>query len=98
MVYSRRAPKGRVNAHGDLDAIPDGEPPALPGGAIPPGRLTEFFGRRAALIHQKDADEPAIELSGDSGRHPTIFRGTFRRKAQAIATIFGSSPSFASTA
>ena len=50
----------------DLDAIPDGELLTLPDGAIPPGWLSEFFARRAALIHQQDTDELALELSGDS--------------------------------
>ena len=59
----------------DLDAIPDGELLALPSGAIPPGWLSEFFGRRAALIHQQETDELALELSGDSSRHLMIFPG-----------------------
>jgi hypothetical protein len=60
----------------DLETIPDGELLALPSGAIPPGWLSEFFGRRAAVIHQQDADELALELSGDSTRHLMIFPGT----------------------
>ena len=36
----------------DLDAIPDDQLLNLPEGAIPQGWLSEFFGRRAALIHQ----------------------------------------------
>ena len=59
----------------DLDTIPDGELLALPEGSIPQGWLSEFFGRRAALIHQQDTDELALELSGDSTRHLMIFPG-----------------------
>jgi hypothetical protein len=59
----------------DLDAIPDDELLALPDGAIPQGWLSEFFGRRAALIHQQDTDELSLELSGDSTRHLMIFPG-----------------------
>jgi len=59
----------------DLETIPDGELLALPTGAIPPGWLSEFFGRRAALIHQQYTDELALELSGDSIRHLMIFPG-----------------------
>lgn len=59
----------------DLETIPDGELLTLPTGAIPPGWLSEFFGRRAALIHQQDTDELALELSGDSTRHLMIFPG-----------------------
>ena len=59
----------------DLETIPDGELLTLPSGAIPPGWLSEFFGRRAALIHQQDTDELALELSGDSTRHLMIFPG-----------------------
>jgi hypothetical protein len=43
----------------DLDALPEGELLTLPG-AIPPGWLTEFFARRAALIHQQDSNELAL--------------------------------------
>ena len=46
----------------------------LPDGTIPPGWLSEFFARRAALIHQQDTDELALELSGDSSLHLMIFR------------------------
>jgi len=59
----------------DPETIPDGELMALPSGSIPPGWLSEFFGRRAALIHQQDTDELALELSGDSARHLMIFPG-----------------------
>ena len=59
----------------DLETIPDGELMDLPTGAIPQGWLSEFFGRRAALIHQQDTDELALELSGDSTRHLMIFPG-----------------------
>jgi hypothetical protein len=58
----------------DLDAIPEGELLTLPDGAITPGWLTEFFSRRAALIHQQDSNELALELSGDSTLHLMIFR------------------------
>src|ERR1700683_2791815 len=58
----------------DLDALPEGELLTLPDGAIPPGWLTEFFARRAAVIHQQDSNELALELSGDSSLHLMIFR------------------------
>src|ERR1035437_5539171 len=58
----------------DPDALPEGELLTLPDGAIPPGWLTEFFARRAALIHQQDSNELALELSGDSSLHLMIFR------------------------
>jgi hypothetical protein len=58
----------------DLDELPEGELLTLPDGAIPPGWLTEFFARRAALIHQQDSNELALELSGDSSLHLMIFR------------------------
>ena len=58
----------------DLDALPEGELLTLPDGAIPPGWLSEFFARRAALIQQQDSNELALELSGDSSLHLMIFR------------------------
>src|ERR1035441_7706851 len=58
----------------DLDALPKGELLTLPDGAIPPGWLTEFFARRAALVHQQDSNELSLELSGDSTHHLMIFR------------------------
>src|SRR5665213_3396438 len=58
----------------DLNALPEGELLTLPEGSIPPGWLTEFFARRAALIHQQDSNELALELSGDSSLHLMIFR------------------------
>jgi hypothetical protein len=58
----------------DFDALPEGELLTLPGGAIPPGWLSEFFARRAALVHQQDSNELALELSGDSSLHLMIFR------------------------
>src|ERR1700719_1052232 len=58
----------------DFDVLPEGELLTLPDGAIPPGWLTEFFARRAALIQQQDSNELALELSGDSSLHLMIFR------------------------
>jgi hypothetical protein len=58
----------------DLDALPEGELLTLPDGAIPPGWLTEFFARRAAVIHQQESNELALERSGDSSLHLMIFR------------------------
>jgi hypothetical protein len=58
----------------DLDGLPEGELLTLPDGAIPQGWLSEFFTRRAALIHQRDGNELALELSGDSTLHLMIFR------------------------
>jgi hypothetical protein len=58
----------------DLDGLPEGELLTLPEGSIAPGWLSEFFARRAALIHQQDSNELALELSGDSSLHLMIFR------------------------
>jgi hypothetical protein len=58
----------------NFDALPQGELLTLPDGAIPAEWLTEFFARRAALIHQQDSNELALELSGDSSLHLMIFR------------------------
>jgi hypothetical protein len=57
----------------DLDTLEEGELLALPGGSIPPGRLTEFFTRRAELLHQKGLDQLMFELSGNSTRRFMIF-------------------------
>src|SRR5438270_2970010 len=57
----------------DLDAMPDAELLALPGEAVPSGRLTALFTRRAALLHQQELDELALERSGNSARHFIIF-------------------------
>src|SRR5690242_14197929 len=57
----------------DLDAMPDAELLSVPGEAIPSGRLTAFFTRRAALLHQQELDELALERSGNSTRHFIIF-------------------------
>jgi len=60
----------------DLDNLPEAELLALPGGeAIPPGRLTAFFTRRAEIAHQHEIDELILELSGNSARHFIIFPG-----------------------
>jgi len=66
----------------DLDTLPDAELLAMPGITIPQGWLTEFFGRKAALIHQQDTDELALELSGGSTRHLMIFPGTDPKEKQ----------------
>ena len=58
----------------DLDALPDDELLTLPEGAIPPGWLSEFFARRAALIYEQDSNELALELSGYSSLHLMISR------------------------
>lgn len=57
----------------DPDAIPEGQLLALPGEAIPAGRLTAFFTRKAALLRQQDLDELAFERSGNSTRHFMLF-------------------------
>src|SRR5690348_8816020 len=57
----------------DLDAMPDAELLSVPGEAIPSGRLSAFFTRRAALLHQQELDELAFERSGNSTRHFIIF-------------------------
>ena len=69
----------------DLDALPEGELLTLPDGAIPPGWLSEFFARRAALIHQQDSNELALELSGDSSLHLMIFRDMDPKEKRAVA-------------
>jgi hypothetical protein len=66
----------------DLDNLPEAELLALPGEAIPPGRLTEFFVRRAALLHQQELDELAFERSGNSARHFLIFPDTDPKQRQ----------------
>ena len=43
----------------DLDIVPEAELLALPGEAIPPGRLTAFFTRRAEVLYQQELDELA---------------------------------------
>src|SRR5689334_699080 len=57
----------------DLDTVPEAELLAMPGEAIPPGRLTAFFTRRAEVAHQHDIDELILELSENSARHFMIF-------------------------
>src|ERR1700688_830189 len=64
----------------DLGALPEGELLTLPDGTIPPGWLSEFFARRAALIQQQDRNELALELSGDSSLHLMIFRDRDRNE------------------
>lgn len=66
----------------DLDNLPEAELLALPGEAIPPGRLTAFFVRRAALLHQHELDELAFERSGNSNRHFLIFPDTDPKQRQ----------------
>ncbi len=58
----------------DLGALPEGELMALPEDEIPRGWLSQFFARKAALIRQRDSNELALELSGDSSLHLMIFR------------------------
>jgi hypothetical protein len=57
----------------ELDTMPEAELLALPGEGIPSGRLTALFTRRAALLHQQELDELALERSGNSMRHFIIF-------------------------
>src|SRR5437660_1620581 len=66
----------------DLDNLPEAELLALPGEVIPPGRLTAFFVRRAALLHQAELDELAFERSGNSARHFLIFPDTDPKQRQ----------------
>jgi hypothetical protein len=53
--------------------LTDDELLALPGNDIPPGRLSDFFTRRAAVAWQRNLDERMLELSGNSRRHLMIF-------------------------
>jgi hypothetical protein len=53
--------------------LTDDELLTLPGDEIPPGRLSEFFTRRAAVVYQRNMDELMLELSGNSGHHFLIF-------------------------
>jgi hypothetical protein len=59
----------------DPDTMPEAELLALPGGAIQPGWLSEFFARRSAIVHQHDFDELNLERAGDSGRRSMLFPG-----------------------
>lgn len=64
------------------DDLDEADVLALPGEAFPPGRLTEFFVRRAALLHQNELDELALERSGNSTRHFLIFPGMDPKERQ----------------
>lgn len=57
----------------DPETMPDDALLAMPGEAIPAGRLTAFFSRRAAVLQQREMDEMMLELSGNSARHFVIF-------------------------
>src|SRR5215469_3670008 len=57
----------------EIDTIPDAELLAMPGEAIPPGRLTAFFTRRAELLRQGEWDEMVLEHSGGTMRHFVTF-------------------------
>jgi len=66
----------------DLDIVPEAELLAMPGEAIPSGRLTAFFTRRAEVLHQLELDELALERSGNSTRHFLIFPGMDPKERQ----------------
>ena len=53
--------------------LTDDEVLAMPGEEIPPGRLSEFFTRRSAVVYQRGMDELMLELSGNSSHHFLIF-------------------------
>jgi hypothetical protein len=67
----------------DLDTLPEADLLALPGQAIPPGRLTEFFTRRAEILHQRDMGQVMLELSGNSTRRFFIFPETDPKRREA---------------
>jgi hypothetical protein len=66
----------------DFDDVPEAELLALPGEAIPAGRLTAFFTRRAEVLRQHELDELAFERSGNSARHFLIFPDTDPKQRQ----------------
>ena len=66
----------------DLDNLPETELLALPGQAIPSGRLTAFFTRRAEILREHDLDVMMIERSGNSARHFLTFADTDPRLRQ----------------
>jgi len=41
---------------------------------VAPGNLSRLWARHSAILHQRDMDELALELAGDSGRPFLIFR------------------------
>src|SRR5437660_1437815 len=55
------------------DTMPEAALLALPGEAIPSGRLTAFFTRRAQLLRQGEWDEMVLEHSGGTLRHFITF-------------------------
>src|SRR5262245_2805701 len=57
----------------EIDTIPEAELLALPGEAIPAGRLTAFFTRRAELLRQGEWDEMVLEHNGGTLRHFMTF-------------------------
>ncbi len=56
-----------------IDKMPEAELLALPGEAIPSGRLTAFFTRRAEILRQGEWDEMVLERNGGTLRHFMIF-------------------------
>lgn len=66
----------------DIDDLPETELLALPGEAIPAGRLTAFFTRRAEVLRLHDLDVMMLERSGNSNRHFLTFADTDPRLRQ----------------
>lgn len=66
----------------DIEALPETELLALPGQAIPAGRLTAFFTRRAELLRLHELDVMMLERSGNSVRHFLTFADTDPRLRQ----------------
>jgi len=62
-----------VTTDDDRETVADAEPQAPPEEAASPRWLTAFFSRRAASVHQPDADGLALELSGVSAHDLMIF-------------------------
>jgi hypothetical protein len=56
----------------DLDTMPEAELLALPSQALP-GWLSRLWAIRAIALHEREVNELALELAGDSGRPFMIF-------------------------
>lgn len=64
----------------DIDDLSDNELLARPGEAIPAGRLTAFFTRRAEVLRLHELDVMMLERSGMSARHFLTFADTDPRQ------------------
>jgi hypothetical protein len=64
------------------EELTDDELLSVPGVDIAPGRLTEFFTRRANVIHQRDIEELIREVTGSSRRFLMISRDADPREKE----------------